>query len=524
MHRRRDAAGPNSPYTHRRPHETFERLNVPGDASCTLEQMPEDRHENQFVSFCDKAIKASLFLLAFAAPLSIAGTQIAWSFALLFWILRFVAVRSFARPRTLDLAVLAFIGLTILSSIFSYEPRVSTGKLIGASLVTIVYLVYGYARDLTSIRRMLALLLITAATSAVWAIGVFAVGKNLKILRLTPESPLRITKPFPIAEGDTILAVNGKPASTIEDINRVANGDVKLTVFRYEWVFEADIPAPHPDLGIVEWSRGRDARATGFYGHYTTFAEALQLTLALAVGLMLTAPPLSSRRWRLLFGVLAALLVVALFLTVTRASWAGALVAGAVMTLVAARRKTLFVLAPFAVILAVGGLWYLSQKRNVGFVDPNDLSTTWRTTVWREALGVATSSPRNLLLGVGMDSVKTRWPEWHMFDNGYLPMGHMHSDYVAFLFERGVLALIAWLIWMAMYLRLLWRGRRNSSLSWPERGLLLGAFGGTIGFMTGGLVHYNWGDSEVVQIFFVIMGLALGVLRYMDKDPQPSTV
>ncbi|HTH51768.1 MAG TPA: O-antigen ligase family protein [Pyrinomonadaceae bacterium] len=480
--------------------------------------MPDEKKDRGLEGYLDIALKACLYLLAFAAPVSIAAAQIAWAFALLFWIVRFFVVRPRPPKQAIDFAILAFIGLSILSAVFSYEPRVSIGKLVGVSLVTIVYLVSEYVRNLTTVRRMMGLLLIAAAVSAFWAIGVFAVGKNLKILRLTPESPLRITQPYPVQDGDTILTANGKKVSSIDDLNAAGDGHLKLMVFRYEWVFQADVPGPHADLGIVEWSRGRDARATGFFGHYTTYAEALQLLLSLAIGLMLASPGNLLGRWRIIFAGLCVLFISALFLTVTRASWAGALLSAGVITLIAARKRTIVVLAPLVVVLAAGGLWYLSQKRNVGFIDPNDLSTTWRTTVWREAFGVITSSPRNLALGVGMDAVKTHWPEWHMFENGYLPLGHMHSDYVAFAFERGVFALIAWLAWMLIYLRMLWHGIRSSTIGWPERGLLLGAFGGTIGFMTAGLVHYNWGDSEVVQIFFVIMGLSLAVLRSIPDE------
>jgi F0F1-type ATP synthase assembly protein I len=31
--------------------------------------------------------------------------------------------------------------------------------------------------------------------------------------------------------------------------------------------------------------------------------------------------------------------------------------------------------------------------------------------------------------------------------------------------------------------------------------------------MSSGLVHYNWGDSEVVMIFYLVMGLSLAVER-----------
>jgi hypothetical protein len=44
-----------------------------------------------------------------------------------------------------------------------------------------------------------------------------------------------------------------------------------------------------------------------------------------------------------------------------------------------------------------------------------------------------------------------------------------------------------------------------------DRGIVLGAFGGLAGFFLSGLVHYNWGDSEVVMIFYFIMGLSLAI-------------
>ena len=43
--------------------------------------------------------------------------------------------------------------------------------------------------------------------------------------------------------------------------------------------------------------------------------------------------------------------------------------------------------------------------------------------------------------------------------------------------------------------------------------MVLGALGGLVGFMISGVVHYNWGDSEVVMIFYLIMGLSLFVER-----------
>ena len=55
-----------------------------------------------------------------------------------------------------------------------------------------------------------------------------------------------------------------------------------------------------------------------------------------------------------------------------------------------------------------------------------------------------------------------------------------------------------------------------------EKGAGIGALGGAIGFFTSGLVHYNWGDSEVVTVFYFIMGLCLVVERTNQRTTDSS--
>jgi O-antigen ligase len=177
-------------------------------------------------------------------------------------------------------------------------------------------------------------------------------------------------------------------------------------------------------------------------------------------------------------------------------------------------RRALIVLGACALPLVVGGLFVLQQRRSVGFFDQSDNSIVWRQKVWHDGFHLLTSNPRRLLVGVGMDSIKAHWREWGLFDNGRMPMGHMHSDYLQIALERGVPALIVWLILLGTYARTLWRVRRRVPFeNWIERGIVLGALGGLFGFMLSGVVHYNWGDSEVVMVFYLIMGLSLVVER-----------
>ncbi|CAN5317822.1 hypothetical protein BH10ACI2_BH10ACI2_24210 [soil metagenome] len=493
------------------------------------------KSDSNIPKYLDRSLQGSLFLLVLAAPMSIAVTQIAWSFALLCWIVKAFLVRPTLRKGGIDIAILAFVGLTVLSSVFSYEQEVSLKKLISVSLVTIVYLVSEYVQGTSMLRKIVTVLVVSSTFTAVFAVGNFLVGRNLKVTQLTAESPLRSAvcreRAGGIQENDTILKVNGigvsNPDNLLSVVPQTSDGIVRIDVYRVENVLKLELPVAtllgsednSAKLGIVEWSRGRDVRAAAFYGHYTTFAEALQLLLSLALGFLIVAPGSIFSRNRLFLAVTVGVSCIALFLTLTRASWAGFAISAAAMVLIGTGRKTVLICVAIAIPLAAVGLFYLQQKRNVAFIDTSDNSTTWRMTVWQEGFDLLISNPRHLAVGVGMDSLKNHWQEWHLFDEGKLPIGHMHSTPLQFALERGIPTLIAWIAWMLIYLRMLWRGFRRKNAQWQERGIFLGAIGGTLGFLSSGLVHYNWGDSEVAMVFYIIMGLSLAALRTIE-EPQ----
>jgi len=483
----------------------------------------------------DRAIIASLSLFVLAAPVSIAGTQAATFLGLLFWVLRFAIWPRPKLHRTpIDYAMLGFFILTGISSFLSYEPMVSIGKLRAAMLFTIVYLFAQNIRSARLLRILVVLLIASCVVGALFTFGQYLVGRGVKVYDVRADSPLSAARlvspgkisPLPIVSGDTLEEIGGQklssPEQLVESLDQApSKRPAKIKIYRVEWTPTVEVPrgrllagsTPEERLGIQRWTRGRDRRATGFFGQWTTYGESLQLIGSLIVGLFIALPKKRSRR-----GVLLALagvgIIGALALTVTRASWLSFAVSAALITALTLRPKVLLIVGACALPLILAGLFLLQQKRNVGFFDRRDASTAWRETIWREGFNLLISKPRHLLVGVGMDSIKGHWREWGLFDNGRLPWGHMHSNYLQIALERGVPALIVWLILMGIYARTLWRTlRRVSKENWIERGIVLGALGGLLGFMISGLVHYNWGDSEVVMIFYLIMGLSFLVVR-----------
>ena len=492
----------------------------------------EHRPPPAFADLCDRLVIGTLFLLAVAVPHSIAASQIAWSIGLLAW-----AVRLVVRPRSglmrtpVDYVLLGFFVWTGVAAFASYAPDISIGKLRGASLFSIVYLVAQNVRSRSLLRALVWTLLASTAFVALFTLGERVVGRGVKVSGLTPASPLLA---LGVQEGDTLLAVDGERLGGLAELEErlragAAEGRAaRLRFYHVEAYIEVDARGVRlldgadaaARLGVGSAERGRDWRAAGFYGHYTTFAETLQLVIALALGL-LVARLTSDRRWTKA-GVALAVVVVAsigaLLLTVTRASWLACFVASCVVLAAGVRsRRVLAGVAIGAVVLGAIGLALLQQKRGVGFFDRRDGSTTWRMTVYREGAELFVQNPRHLIFGVGMDSIKRFRNKWGLFDNGKLPPGHFHSTPLQLAVERGLPALLLWLALLAVYVRMLrrlWRDERlRDAGGWFERGLALGALGGAIGFFTGGLVHYNLGDSEVAMVFYFIMGCALVVER-----------
>jgi O-antigen ligase len=489
-----------------------------------------------FSVWCEQSTIACIFLVAVCAPHSIAATQTAWLLGLLFWLLRFAFHPRPTLFRTpVDYLLLGFFVLSGVSGVFSYSPIVSIGKMRAASLFTIVYLVAQNVRSLRLV-HMLALTLIgSCMLNVFWTAGQLIVGRGVKVQGVTAESPLAkavfhtrtVRQPTPIRDGDIVWQVDGKPIGNPDDLAVAlagGSGSAKVKIYRVEWMPELEVPRGEllpgnsavEQLGISDWTRGRDWRATGFYSHWVTYAEVLQLIASLALGLFLALQRKKSLLgWLLLAAVVG--LVFALGMTVTRASWIGFAVSVAVMLMMSVSRRTLLIAGACAIPLVLGGLILLQQKRNVGLIDAQDQSTSWREMVWREGFDLLVSSPRHLLVGVGMDSIKGHWREWRLFDEGRQPIGHMHSNLLQIALERGVPALIVWLLLMAVYARML-IGIVRTSIDLPEaRGVALGAFGGLAGFFVSGVVHYNWGDSEVVTVFYFIMGLSLVLERTLRR-------
>jgi hypothetical protein len=505
--------------------------------------------EKKLAVWLERLAFVFLILMTLTAPHSIAASQTSYILGMIFWIARFFLT---PRPKFIRTAFfipfLAFGLWAIISAVFSYAPDISLDKLRNVLLFLIFFFVINNLRTVRAVKFIAIALIVSCMVSVIWTPIERAIGRGIEIHNVRADSPLVKAK---MLEGDTLLRADGQKISTPEDlIARFADKEkVEIQIYRPD--FYLVIPIKKSDLldgktageklGFASWKRSRNWRSAGFYGHYATFAEVLQLIASLTFGLFIAG--IASRRGRegkreswvsrplapslnpalspslLLFFTAVGLMAFALLLTVTRASQAAFMASAFSIVLVGASRKMFLILLAIAIPVMIGGLIFLQQARDTKFFDPNDNSTTWRQTVYREGFELWTKNTRHFILGVGMDSIKRYKDEWGLFDNGRLPPGHFHSTPLQLVVERGLPALLLWLLILGIYTLKMFKAlRQNNFKDWIEKGIVLGAFGGTIGFFISGLVHYNLGDGEVAMVFFLIMALAVRLNQLRIKN------
>jgi putative inorganic carbon (hco3(-)) transporter len=301
---------------------------------------------------------------------------------------------------------------------------------------------------------------------------------------------------------------------------------------RLNWIYKAiSLVAVISSLkGLIQFAANPDRdllhRISGFMSQWMTYSGLLMLVLVLLMAYAFHAG-LRNHKWVI---PVAAIVVLALILTLTRNSWMGA-TAGIIILILLKRPRAIILL--LAAVLVIYGLSPgLVKQRIQSITDTTDP----RLHVYMTALHLIQDNP---WLGVGpknvsVEALKYRdekeFPDWLKRSVAFFSTSsqyqeeekgfpdwlyqHMHNNFLQIAAETGIPGLLIWLWFMGRLAWDAWRCYRYAkSPSFPgndafrKEALIASsaALASWTALMVAGMFEYNFGDSEVLTFFLFLM-------------------
>ena len=201
----------------------------------------------------------------------------------------------------------------------------------------------------------------------------------------------------------------------------------------------------------------------------------------------------------------------ALLMTHTRSAWLGWL-AGAALALALRRRAALLVLPLLAVVLFLVAPSAV-RERIASIFDSRNVTVVEREYMWRSGTALWMD---HFWVGVGPRNLGAAYPAYKLPDDPWLPerrFTHLHDNPLQIAAERGALGLAAWLwVWIAWAIAA-WRAwRTTTSSDRAARGRIAASLAALLGFHVSGLFEYDFGNSEVVTLAWIVAALPLAFL------------
>lgn len=248
-------------------------------------------------------------------------------------------------------------------------------------------------------------------------------------------------------------------------------------------------------VGIVQYGvlnyGGLGRRPQGTLSHWMTYSGTLMLIVCAAVARLLFDA--RDRAWA---AVAMPALVTSLALTLTRSAWVG--VFAGVGTLFLLKDRRLVGLLPIVIAVGVAVAPASVTNRVASMFDRNDPTGRDRLAMLEAGQAMIRDFP---LTGVGPDMVGHRYPRYRVPWAVNASNPHLHNVPVQIAAERGLPALAAWLWFVAALGRGVWERIRRTRVS----ALAAGALASIAAMLAAGLFEYNFGDSEFLMLFLVLV-------------------
>jgi O-antigen ligase len=256
-------------------------------------------------------------------------------------------------------------------------------------------------------------------------------------------------------------------------------------------------------VGIVQFAvfnydvLGR--RPQGTLSHWMTYSGTLMLVICTTVARLLYDT--RDRGWA---AVVMPALVVSLVLTSTRSAWVGATAGVGMLFLLRDFRLMGILPIAAAVFIALSPTQFTNRMYSI--FDLNDPTNRDRVAMLEAGVAIVEDHP---LTGVGPDMVRHVYPDYRVATAVEPENIHLHNVPMQIAAERGLPALALWL-WAIVSLLMGLKPLVNRS---RQRLLASTAIAATVAMLTAGLFEYNFGDSEFLMLFLILVTLPFAADR-----------
>jgi O-antigen ligase len=251
---------------------------------------------------------------------------------------------------------------------------------------------------------------------------------------------------------------------------------------------------------------GLEARLHGISGFYMTVAAILMVVALLVIGELLAALRAPSTRRVVFLCACGAMIVIALLATYTRGSWVG-FALGALWLF---RRRWTALLS----LAVVAGLFFAlgpadARDRFLSIFDPQHPRNAERLLIWRHGVSLVAERP---LFGAGLVVPAELMHREVVTPDGTIRVhSHMHNAYLQIAVSMGLPALAVFAWWMVELFRAAGRAAHHTIRNLWEEGLVLAYPAILLALLVNGLFEWNFGDSEVLGLLYLLTGCLLGV-------------
>jgi O-antigen ligase len=279
-------------------------------------------------------------------------------------------------------------------------------------------------------------------------------------------------------------------------------------------------------LGIVQFGIFKfdhlGQRPKGALGLYMTYSGQLMLVACTA-----TARILFRQNDRVWASLVMPALIVALVTTLTRSAWIGACAGIGLLFLMRDLRfvallpvvaALFFAFAPTQLTERLYSVFRLDKlRKDSAAMQAGVQSNRDRVFMVQSGLQIIKDHP---LTGVGPDVVREVYPQYRQPGAVNQLNPHLHNVPLQIAAERGLPALALWLWFVFVLLRDFIVRRKTTAI--PS--LATAALASVVAMLAAGMFEYNFGDSEFLMLFLLIVTLPYAADRGAPGTPASAPV